>query len=154
MLGWTVLAGTTLLATVVVGILTHELLHAIALRSAGVDCSLRLLPDTEAETRLEALATGAWASVGFDAVPRSCDAWRLRVAALAPLAMLVPVGCYAVFLGQGHLVGTELETVAIIAWMGCALPSPADFAIVWHPEDVRTLTDDTPANGHRTSQGE
>lgn len=153
MLGWTVLAVTTLLVTLVVGILTHELLHAIALRSAGVDCSLRFLPDTEAETGLEALATGAWASVGIDAVPRTCTTWRLRVAALAPLAMLVPVGCYAVFLGQGHLVGSQIETLAIIAWMGCALPSPADFAIVWHPGDVRTLTEDTPATGPGTVGG-
>lgn len=138
MIGWLVAVATTMCLTVVVGVLVHELLHAAVLRSAGVDCSLRFRPENEAAEGFRTLATGALASVGIESVPANCSLWRLRVAALAPLAMVLPVAAFAWLLGAGSLTGSPLHTLVVICWLGCALPSPADFAIVWHTEDLRT----------------
>lgn len=141
MIDW-LLAGALLLATVAVGVVVHEFLHAAVLRSAGVACSIRLRPGSQEHGGFETLATGSLASVGIDAIPETCPTWRLRAAALAPLVMLLPVGAYAILLTQGYLAETTLGSIVVIAWMGSALPSPADFSIVWHPEETRSLLAD------------
>lgn len=61
--------------------------------------------------------------------------WRLRVAALSPLALAVPLGAVAVgavpdpFAG-GHL----LARLGLVGWLACALPSPSDFSVAFHAE--------------------
>lgn len=141
MLGWTLLVGA-LLVTVAVGVTVHELLHAVVLRSAGVDCSFDVLPADEDRSGFASLATGAVATVGIESVPSACSPWRLRLAALAPLVMLVPVVAYAALLLGGQVTETRLGSIVLIAWMACALPSPADFSIVWYPEETRKQAQD------------
>lgn len=127
---------------VAVGIVVHELLHAVVLRSAGVECSLSLFPDGTGTGGFETLVSGSLASVEMASVPSNCSPWHLRLAAMAPLAMLVPVVAYGVLVTVGSLTGSTFGSVVVIAWMACALPSPADFAIVWHTEDALTLAGD------------
>ena len=142
MIATAVLSGTALLLTVAAGVVAHEALHVLVLRSAGVRCSLAFRTAREG-SGFQTLVSGSWASVEMKSVPDDCPNWRLRVAAMAPLAMLVPVGAYAWFVTSGAATGSLTGSMVVIGWMACALPSPADFSIVWHTEEARELVDET-----------
>jgi hypothetical protein len=137
MLGW-LLASVALVATLAVGVVVHELLHATVLRTAGVRCAVEFRPRSPGGGRFETLVSGALASVSIESIPERCPAWRLRAAALAPLVMLLPATVFALLLTHGHVPRT-LGTAVLVAWLGSALPSPADFAVVWHPNQTRSL---------------
>lgn len=128
-------AAVLLLGTAIVGITAHELCHALALRLAGVRCEMDFLPDRTDSSGFAAigrtpLATVTPIDVAADVSPR-----HLRVASMTPLCLAIPIAL--VFLGvvpnpfaTGDL-GLQLVT---IAWLGCSIPSPADFSLLWYPE--------------------
>jgi hypothetical protein len=128
-----------LFVSLVVGVLIHELLHVLVLKTAGVRCSLVLRPAGTDSGGFQTLVSGSWASVEMESIPATCSLWRLRAAAMAPLAMLLPVGGYAWFVASGPAGESLVASLVVIGWMACALPSPADFSIVWHPAEARAL---------------
>jgi|AntDeeMinimDraft_5_1070356.scaffolds.fasta_scaffold00216_13 hypothetical protein len=143
MIATAVLAGLGLLLSVVGGVLVHELLHVLVLRSGGVRCSLVLRRVRGEQGGFQTLVSGSWASVEMKSIPAECSNWRLRGASMAPLAMLLPVGAYAWAVTSGHAAGTLFGSMVVIGWMACALPSPADFSVVWHTDEARELVDET-----------
>ena len=126
-------AGGALLVTLALGTATHELLHALAYRLLSVPCTVTFLPDRESPSAAGGL--GRLATVRPTGRLGRLSPWRLRVAALAPLALLVvfvPVG-----LGLApdpFALGNPVTAAVAIGWAGCALPSPQDFSLVWYPE--------------------
>jgi hypothetical protein len=151
---WFTLA-LALFGTLAVGICVHELLHLVPLHLADADYAIRLLPESEStgETGSTTEPTGEpgstaeptpWASlqnaltsglvrVEVTHVRPSTPEWVLRVAALLPLALALPL----VLVGLGVVpdpitTGDHLAAVVLIAVTGCGLPSPADWSVVWH----------------------
>lgn len=128
-------AGLVLLTTVGVGVVTHELAHAVGLRAAGVDCTVELLPTPDGSGGFRASVLGPIATVTPTGVPADLSHWQLRVAALMPLTLVLPLAVVASGVLPGPVPTDDLwfQLVAV-AWLGCALPSPQDFSIVWYPE--------------------
>lgn len=139
------LAGGGLVLGVVAGLVAHECSHAAALRAAGVDYAVEFFPDRNG-TVLGLLASCPWAAVR--PLPTERDAaWTLRVAALTPLLLALPIALLGV---AGHSLSTDAPAVTAlsIGWLACAIPSPQDFSVVFHAhallEDA-TATDDATA---------
>ena len=125
-----VLVGTLCLGTVV-----HEYAHAVALRAAGIDCEMRWLVDRDAVGLLRASVLGTWASVTPRGDLSGASIPGLRVAALAPLALVAPFALVvAGVLPDPLATGDPRVVAAAVAWMACALPSPQDFSVVWHAD--------------------
>ncbi|MCU4800199.1 hypothetical protein OB920_07440 [Halobacteria archaeon HArc-gm2] len=143
MIATAVLAGLGILLSVIGGVLVHELLHVLVLRSGGVQCSLVLRRVRGEQGGFQTLVSGSWASVEMESIPADCSNWRLRGASMAPLAMLVPVGAYAWAVTSGQVTGTLFGSMVVMGWMACALPSPADFSVVWHTDEARKLVDES-----------
>lgn len=118
------------------GTVAHEVLHASFLRLAGVDCEVRWLHG-RGTGRLSAGLFGTWASVRMTSIPPTLDPWQLRIAALSPLLLAAPL----VAIGAGVVAdpfasGNLHVKLALIGWLACALPSPADFSLVWNAPTV------------------
>ncbi|MFC4249065.1 hypothetical protein ACFOZ7_19395 [Natribaculum luteum] len=130
MIGFDVIAAVVVLALAVAGgLVAHEYAHAAVLRLAGIDYSLEYSPD-RTDGVVTALASGRWAVVR----PRPTGdepPWVLRIAALMPLSLALPV--FALGLG-GYLPGSDglVVTAAAIGWLACAVPSPQDFSVAFY----------------------
>lgn len=138
-------AGLVLLGTAVVGVVAHELSHAVGLQFAGVGCRMELLPERDGASRFRTSLLGPIATVTPTRIPNDVSRWHLRGAALAPLSLALPLGLVAAGVLPGPPVLDELSLqLAAIAWLGCSLPSPRDFSIAWYPEraiDVHRSTE-------------
>jgi hypothetical protein len=131
-----ILAAVVGLATVGIGTVVHELLHAALLCASGVDYELRWLHGRGAG-RLGAGVFGTWASVELRAVPADLPPWRLRAASLAPLLLATPLAVVAVGAVPDPFAGGPVVLqLAVVGWLACSLPSPQDFSMVWHAERV------------------
>lgn len=128
-------AVVALSVTVLLGIAVHELSHVLALRLAGVRCRVTVLPGREdaGPHGPGADAPGAWATVTPTAVPDGLPLWRLRAAAMAPLCLLAPFALVAVGVFPDPFAGSLPLRAAAVGWLGCALPSPSDFSLLWYP---------------------
>jgi len=141
-----VIAGISVLAvTVGVGTVVHELSHALALRAFGVPYRIDWLPDRDGDGRLGGLVIGRLATVTPTQV--TATAGPLRLAALMPLTLAVPF----LFVAAGYLPdpftrGPLAIQLAAIGWLACAIPSPDDFALVWHAKQVVGDREDTRAS--------
>lgn len=136
------LAVLALLTAVAVGTVVHELLHAGVLRAAGVSVSLQWLGDRSTGT-LGSLLGGALAAVQLRRVPEHTSPWTLRIASLSPLVLVLPLlAIPAGFVADPFAGGDPIAQAAVLGWMACALPSPADFSMAWHAEDVVDGTTD------------
>ena len=125
--------------TLIVGVIAHELSHAIALRAFSIRHEIRLLPDRSSPRGLRAVIGGRLASVDLHDVQVDVAPWKLRVAALMPLSLVLPFGLIPLgVLPDPIAIGNLHLALVVIGWMACALPSPADFAIVWNPADVHS----------------
>lgn len=125
-------AVVVLAVAVCTGTVVHELLHAGVLYAAGVPFQIQWLGDARSG-RLGGGLLGAWASVRLRSVPAGLPAWQLRVASLAPLALAVPLlAVPAGLVADPFAREAPLLQAAVIGWLACALPSPADFSLVWH----------------------
>lgn len=118
-----------------VGVVAHELSHAIALRVAGVPCRVEVLPDRDGAGGFRSCALGPLARVTPTHLPGDLPVWRLRVAAMMPFSLAVPV----VLLATGVLpvpvaVDSLTLDLSLIVWIACSLPSPQDFSLLWYPE--------------------
>lgn len=121
-------AGCALALALAVGLVAHEWAHATILRLAGVDYSISYLPGRSAGI-VSLVTTHPWAVVS----PRPTGdepAWLLRLAALAPAALAVPV--FGLGLAGYVTTDTPVVAAAAIGWLACALPSPQDFSVAFH----------------------
>ena len=123
-----------LLTAVLIGAAAHELSHAAALEWFGIEYTIEWFP-ARADGRLRMAIEPHWATVTYQAIPSDVQAWKLRVAAIMPLVLALPLVPMAIGVLPDP-IGTEnlYLSLAIIGWLACAIPSPADFAIFWHPE--------------------
>lgn len=129
------LAVGVLAAAVVLGVVTHEFLHALCLRAAGVPHIFRLGGQSGAG-RLDG-GLGALASVAVLEIPPGTAPWQLRVASMAPLALAGPlVGIAAGVVPDPFASGNLYAQAALIGWLACALPSPQDFGQFWHAAEI------------------
>ena len=120
---------------VVVGVAVHEIVHAFALRTFGVPCSVAL--PTEGTSSVGLPIGGAIATVTIDELPADVEPWQLRVAAMMPLVLAIPFFVVAVGAGPSTSgVTSSVPGMIAVGMLGCAIPSPADFAIAWRPESV------------------
>lgn len=132
-------ATVALFVGVGVGLVTHELSHRAVLSALGVPSTVEWFPDRRSgRSGVFRVGVGRpWATVTIRRVPRRVPVWGLRLAALAPLALAIPP---AVLLSDGGVAatvsGNAVLTAATIAWLGCGIPSPRDFALFWHAEQV------------------
>lgn len=128
-----VAAGAVLAVSLGFGMVAHELSHALTLRALGVTCDIEWLPDTETVGLVN--IGGSFATVTPRAVPADLPPWRLRIAALMPLTLAVPIPLVIVGVLPDPLAGGDpLVASAAIGWLACGLPSPQDFSLVWHAE--------------------
>ncbi|MBZ6496234.1 hypothetical protein [Natrinema longum] len=131
-----VVAGCALVLAVAVGLVAHEWTHAAVLRLARVEYSVSYFPG-RSDGILGLLVTRPWAVVS----PRPTGGespWALRLAALAPFVLAVPVFGLA---GAGYVTTeTPIVATAAIGWLACALPSPQDFSVAFH---VHRLLEET-----------
>jgi len=138
-----VAAGVVLVVTVVAGTVVHELSHAVALQALRVPCTVVAFPDSGKAGFLGGV-TGRWATVRPTANRDRLSPWRLRVAALTPVCLLAPFVLVGAGVAPDPLATGNPPVVAATAgWVGCALPSPADFALVWTPEQALSGHDRT-----------
>lgn len=73
--------------------------------------------------------------------PRFC--WVLRIAALMPLLLAAPVLALG---AAGYLTAaTPAVTAAAIGWLACSIPSPQDFSVAFHAEQLLEEATDTSA---------
>jgi hypothetical protein len=130
-------AAGVLVGTLVVGVVAHELTHALVLRAFGVRYDIVWLPDHDAGERFGTGVFATWATVVPLSYPRDVPTWGLRLAAVAPLALatpfvLVPAGVVS----DPVAAGGAVHTAAVVAWLACALPSPQDFSQFFHATQV------------------
>ena len=140
-----VIAGCGLVLAVVAGLLTHEGTHALVLRMARIEYTVTVFPGRSRGV-LGLLASCPWAAVH----PRPTGTespWQLRLAALAPLTMVLPV-LWAVTAG-GVPIESPLTTAIAIGWLACAIPSPQDFSVAFYAH--RRLEANTAGFGARTA---
>lgn len=139
-LHWLTLAAV-FLGTLAAGICVHELLHVTPLRFIDARYSITVLPSDECPTRtawptLTHALTGSLVRVEITHLPASTPEWVLRVAALLPLLLALPLALVAVGVVPDPLAaGDAFGTAALVAVSACGLPSPADWAVVWHGSD-------------------
>jgi hypothetical protein len=128
-------AGAVLLVTAAVGIVVHELSHAIALRAAGVSFRLEFMPRRTDSTGLLPFLQGPLARVRPTRLPEDLSPWHVRIAALMPLCLVVPLAfVFTGVLPDPFATGNPVLKAVTIAWLGCALPSPRDFSLLWYPK--------------------
>ena len=130
------LAVVALAVAVTAGVAVHELSHVTALSLSGVSCSVTVFPDQETTSPLGASAPGTWATVTPTAIPAGFSPWRLRAAAMMPLCLLLPVALGLLGIVPNPFEGGLALQAAALGWLGCALPSPQDFSLLWYPEDA------------------
>lgn len=124
-----------LLCCLIVGVVVHECAHALALRAFGIPHTMQFLPDRGPGGRLAVGLRGRWAMVTVDALPPTIAPWHLRVAALMPLALALPT--VPILVGWVAMpIPSAYANLVLLAWLACAIPSPADFSMVWYPEET------------------
>lgn len=129
--------GFVLLLTLSLGLIAHELMHALVLHSFGISYDIRWFPGRGGGgSRLDCGLFGTWATVTPRLLPQDVPTWSLQLSAIAPLVLAAPFGL--VFLGilPDPLHSNIFVTAATIAWLGAALPSPQDFSLFWHADSA------------------
>ena len=152
--------GIVLLVALAVGVCVHELLHVVPLRCIGAEYTVTVLPaddgapssaDGTSKTAdgtpsvgeddapatvwatLQSALTGGLVRVEVTHLPRDAPDWVVRVAALLPVVLAVPMLLVAAgVLPDPVAANDHLATALLVAAAACGLPSPADWAVVWH----------------------
>lgn len=143
-LHWFVLV-LTLLVTLAVGVCVHELLHVAPLWFTDADYAITVLPSDDSRPSNPSLAgwttlghafAGSLVRVEITHLPASTPEWLLRVAALLPLLLALPLLSVAAGVLPDPLAAdSPVGMAALVAVTACGLPSPADWAVVWHGSD-------------------
>lgn len=76
-------------------------------------------------------------SVELTRLPDEVSPWFLRGAALMPLCLALPLVLIPFGVLPDPFVSGELgPRLALVAWIGCSIPSPQDFSLAWYPEEA------------------
>ncbi|MFP8954005.1 hypothetical protein ACLI4Z_13710 [Natrialbaceae archaeon A-arb3/5] len=134
-----IIAGGGLVLAVGIGLVAHEWSHAFVLRLARIEYTISYAP-TRSDGVIDLLLACPWAAVQ-PRPTRESPIWVLRVAALAPLLLAVPV--FAI--GAIGPIESSFATAISIGWLACALPSPQDFSVVFYAHRVIDDADETNA---------
>lgn len=127
-------AGIALFLAVGVGVVAHELSHAAVLYLLGVPCDIGIGPERVKTGQLGVNIPGTWATVTPREIPETSPR-ALRLASVAPLALVVPVVTVVAGTGSEPLQATSpLLSAWTVGWLACAIPSPQDFSVFWHAE--------------------
>lgn len=128
------LAAAVLVLSASVGVVAHEFAHAVVLRACGVSYRLEWLP-ADAGGPVRAAAVGAFARVTPVGLSPDVSPWHLRIAAMAPLVLATPFALLAAgVLPEPLGVGNPFVRMAAVGLLACAVPSPADFSLLFHAE--------------------
>lgn len=139
-------AGIVLLGTIVIGLILHELAHAIILHILGVPYEIRWFPERQQSRHILGRRDEAWASVAPCQIPAWAPTWGIQLSAIAPLLLTVPFLLIVVGVHPNSSVANSPYFLAWAAgWLGCALPSPQDFSVFWHADTVISNHDGSPA---------
>lgn len=123
-----------LVLAVAIGMVVHEASHAVVLEAFGVPYDIQWVAGSEGPG-LNGGLFGAWATVTPLGLPEGTPIWSLQLSALAPLALLAPFALVVFGVVPDPLsTGNAVTAALTIGWLACALPSPQDFSLVWHPE--------------------
>lgn len=127
-------AGLVLLLTVGVGIVAHELSHAVVLHLFGIRCEIDIGVERIGANQLNAAIFGNWATVTPRAISQE-TASALRLSSVAPLVLATPFLAVLIGIVPDPLQADSLlPTACAIGWLACAIPSPQDFSVFWHAE--------------------
>jgi len=132
-----IVGAVVLVCTLGVGTVAHELSHALALEIYGISYEIEWLPDRSETGPLRRYYSGPLATVTPLDLQGMTVSTPLRVAAMMPFALvlpLAPVG--AGILPDPFQVGTLPSQLALIGWLACALPSPRDFSLFWYADRI------------------
>lgn len=133
-----------LLVTACIGIIVHELSHAVVLHFLGIPYQIEWFPAGSGGRYFGVWVFGTWASVTPRRIPRTAPIWGIRLSAIAPFVLLFPfVLVIAGLLPDPLSEGNVAFTAVAIVWLGCALPSPQDFSVFWYAD--RALSEYTHA---------
>jgi hypothetical protein len=136
--------GIVLVGTVAVGLIAHELAHALALYRFGVPFEIRWFPGDGRSRQEAGRLSGTWASVTPSRIPSAVPAWGIQLSALAPLALTLPV----VVLAGGVLPFLSMDNPYVaamtVAWLACSIPSPQDFSVFWYADAAVAKRRETP----------
>lgn len=134
-----VLAALALVGSVAVGLVVHELAHALVLRLARIEYTVTYFPG-RSDGVVALLSSCPWAAVEPHPVGRDSSR-TLRLAAIAPVFLAVPV--FAVGFAGLVPTGSPIVTAIGIGWLACSIPSPQDFSVAFHAD--RALATETDA---------
>ncbi|RQG97742.1 hypothetical protein [Natrarchaeobius chitinivorans] len=131
-------AGFGLVFAVGIGLIAHECLHALILRVARIEYTISYFPG-RTNGLLGLLMSCPWASVRPHPTGQESP-WILRVSALAPFALAVPVFG---LVGFGIVtIDSPLPAALAIGILACSIPSPQDFAVAFYAHRHLEETDD------------
>jgi hypothetical protein len=141
-------AGGVLLGTVMVGLVAHELMHALVLHVLGVPYEIEWFPGRGRSTRLTNRLSGTWASVTPREVPARVPTWGIQLSAVAPALLASPLLLVALGVVPSPLAANNAYATAwTVAWLACSIPSPQDFSVFWHADVVISEYTDSPTAG-------
>jgi hypothetical protein len=124
-------AALALCASVAVGTVAHEVSHALALRASGLACDIRWRPDRDGGR----FGPGRTLASVMPRVESTASPTAFRLAALAPLGLALPLALALLGVVPDPFRHAPIPVqAALVGWLGCALPSPQDFAVVWYAE--------------------
>jgi len=124
------LVAVLLPVSVGIGLVAHELGHALVLRAAGVPHDITWFGGRDTGA-LGAAVAGQWATVRPRPSPET-PAWALRASSMTPLAMVAPFALVPLGVVPDPFTGSLPVTVALLGWTACAIPSPQDFSVFWY----------------------
>ncbi|AQL41525.1 hypothetical protein BV210_01815 [Halorientalis sp. IM1011] len=137
-------AALALCASVAAGTVAHEVSHALVLRASGHSCVIRWRPDRDdGRLRPRSALASVTPRVGSTSSPTA-----FRLAALAPLVLALPLALALLGVVPDPFQHAPVPVqAALVGWLGCALPSPQDFAVVWYAD--RAIAQATPDDDER-----
>jgi len=130
-------AGVVLALTLGVGTVAHELTHAVALQVLGVEYDVEWLPERDIVGLFGVGVSRNWATVTPRSIPPGVSTRGLRISAIAPLALAIPIAGVLLGVVPDPMHLDNLAAAAMtVGWFACALPSPQDFSLFWHADQV------------------
>ncbi|WP_115865650.1 hypothetical protein [Halorussus litoreus] len=88
-------------------------------------------------TTLRNALTGGLMRVEVTHLPNATPDWLVRTAAILPVLLALPLALVAVGVLPDPLAADDaVGTALLVAVTACGLPSPADWAVVWHGSEL------------------